>query len=211
MPDAREDDRLVADCLALVPGAWDRFLTRFAGLFRHVARRVSPAAGRQRPEDLDDAVAEIVFEVLRNDAAVLRSYAGRSGLATYLAVVGRRVVLRRLCRRDGVVRPGGYGPVDAHDDMAVILTRDQIEGLLAHLDDADSRLVRLHYLESRSYGEISRITGLPLGSIGPALSRARRLMRDAAVGAALQPAPFSGGRPSGQHEADGSASRQQAG
>jgi DNA-directed RNA polymerase specialized sigma24 family protein len=37
--------------------------------------------------------------------------------------------------------------------------------------------VRLHHLEARSYGEISRITGMPLGSIGPALSRAREKMK----------------------------------
>ena len=49
--------------------------------------------------------------------------------------------------------------------------------------EADAQLVRLHHLESRSYGEISRITGLPIGSIGPALSRARQKMRDDAAAA----------------------------
>ena len=29
-------------------------------------------------------------------------------------------------------------------------------------------------LEGRSYGEISRITGIPLGAIGPALAAARQ-------------------------------------
>jgi len=37
--------------------------------------------------------------------------------------------------------------------------------------------VRLHHLEARSYDEISRLTGMPLNSIGPALSRARQKMR----------------------------------
>lgn len=213
MPDPEGDDRLVADCLSLVPGAWDRFLARFVGLFRHVARRVSGAsAGRGGAEDLDDAVAEIVLEVLRNDSAVLRCYAGRSGLASYLAVIARRVALRRLSRHAAMPSDGRSEPADGHDDIAVILTRDQIAGLLSRLGEADARLVRLHHLESRSYGEISRVTGLPLGSIGPALSRARRLMREAVDGAgrpnnASEPVP-RGSAPGGHETAP---SRQQAG
>lgn len=190
--DPHDDDRLVADCLALAPGAWDRFLSRFIGLFRHVARRVAATVtGRDGPEDVDDAVAEILLEVLRNDSAVLRSYAGRSGLATYLAVIGRRVALRRLARKNGSSLESVAEPVDDHDDIADVLSRDQIAGLLSQLGEFDARLVRLHHLESRSYGEISRVTGLPLGSIGPALSNARRLMREAAAGG--QPAAASDG------------------
>jgi RNA polymerase sigma-70 factor (ECF subfamily) len=213
MPDPESDDRLVADCLSLAPGAWDRFLARFAGLFRHVARRVSTAAtGRGGAEDLDDAVAEIVLEVLRNDAAVLRFYAGRSGLASYLAVIARRVVLRRLMRPRATPSSPGGEPADGHDEFAVILNRDQIAGLLSRLGEADARLVRLHHLESRSYGEISRVTGIPLGSIGPALSRARRLMREV-VEAAGGPDGVSesarrGSAPGG---GDAATSRQQAG
>jgi DNA-directed RNA polymerase specialized sigma24 family protein len=39
-------------------------------------------------------------------------------------------------------------------------------------------MLRLHHLEGRSYGEISRLTGVPLGSIGPMLARARHKMRE---------------------------------
>jgi DNA-directed RNA polymerase specialized sigma24 family protein len=58
---------------------------------------------------------------------------------------------------------------------------------MIHLSPEEAKLVRLHHLEARSYGEISRITGMPLGSIGPALSRARQKMRDAG-----QPHPDAG-------------------
>jgi RNA polymerase sigma-70 factor (ECF subfamily) len=49
--------------------------------------------------------------------------------------------------------------------------------LLDRLEPEEARLVRLHHLEARSYGDISNLTGLPLGSIGPVLSRARVKLR----------------------------------
>jgi RNA polymerase sigma-70 factor (ECF subfamily) len=58
-----------------------------------------------------------------------------------------------------------------------VADREQVERMLGALDETEARLVRLHHLEARSYGEISRITGIPLGSIGPMLARARQKMK----------------------------------
>ena len=176
------DARLVEACLAREPGAWDAFVDRFAGLFRWVVDRT--AAQRQLPlsaADRDDLIAEILLECLRNDATVLRSFAGRSSLPTYLTVVARRVAVRGLLRtlESGHV-PAAVVPAPHHDETAHAADREQVEALLAHLADDEARLVRLHHLEARSYGEISRITGMPLGSIGPALSRAREKMKSQA-------------------------------
>ena len=63
------------------------------------------------------------------------------------------------------------------DDVARAVDREHVESLLQRLDTDEAKLVRLHHLEGRSYGEISRLTGMPLGSIGPALSRAKAKMR----------------------------------
>jgi RNA polymerase sigma-70 factor (ECF subfamily) len=127
-------------------------------------------------------VAEIVLECLRDEAAVLRRFAGRSSLATYLAVIARRVTVRRLLRGGEASRLAATetppDPVAPASDLPErIDDREQVETLLGRLDDEEARLVRLHHLEGRSYGEISRHTGLPLGSIGPALSRARAKLR----------------------------------
>jgi RNA polymerase sigma-70 factor (ECF subfamily) len=178
-----EDWRLIEACLAGTPGAWSLFLDRFGALLAHVADRTASRRGAPLPAaDLDDAVAEIVLECLRDEAAVLRKFAGRSSLATYLAVIARRVTVRRLVRgREASRLPAGETPPEpaARDaDLPErIDDREQVETLLGRLDDEDARLVRLHHLEGRSYGEISRHTGLPLGSIGPALSRARAKLR----------------------------------
>ncbi|NBT14172.1 MAG: sigma-70 family RNA polymerase sigma factor [Planctomycetia bacterium] len=173
--------QLVRDCLASVPGAWDEFVGRFAGLLAHVVdrtaahQRVALSAG-----DRDDLVAEILLELLRHDARALRAFAGRASLTTYLTVIGRRVAMRGLDRLRGQAQPpqgDQREAVDARDDVAELATREMVETLLGTLDEAEARIVRMHHLESRSYGEISRLTGMPLGSIGPTLSRARQKLR----------------------------------
>jgi RNA polymerase sigma-70 factor (ECF subfamily) len=173
-----EDTRLVQACVAREPGAWDAFVDRFAGLFFWIVDRT--AAQRQLPlavADRDDLVAEILLECLREDALVLRSFAGRSSLPTYLTVVARRVAVRGLLRTLDPARSAAVVEPAAADATARIADHEQVEALLGRLDAAEAQLVRLHHLEALSYGEISRLTGMPLGSIGPALSRARAKMR----------------------------------
>jgi RNA polymerase sigma-70 factor (ECF subfamily) len=183
-----EDARLVAACVAAESGAWERFVARFAGLFYRVVDRT---AFRRRTgisaADRDDLVAEILLACLHHDAAVLRGFAGRASLPTYLTVIARRVVARALARLAETGRLTAHALVTepaaaTPDPAAAVADREQVESLLARLDDREARLLRLHHLEARSYGEISQITGMPLNSIGPALSRAKaklRLLRDA--------------------------------
>jgi RNA polymerase sigma-70 factor (ECF subfamily) len=176
------DRLLIEACLAGQERGWEAFIDRFGGLFAHVAA----GTARQRGLGLDaasreDLVAEIVFECLRNRAAVLRAYAGRSSLATYLTVVARRVAVRRRLKRSPQPVPlasrRSATSAGAAEDPSRLDDREQVEALLGRLDRDEAELVRLHHLEARSYGEISRATGLPLGSIGPALSRARAKLR----------------------------------
>ena len=117
------------------------------------------------------------MEIVRNDAAVLRGYAGRSPLAAYLTVVARRVVVRKLHRSPAP--PAGAVAAAQAVAKQPGPAGEAVDALLARLEDSEALLVRLHHIEARSYGEISRLTGLPLGSIGPALSKAREKMRQA--------------------------------
>jgi len=172
---AAVDRRIVAACLAGEPGAWDAFVSQFGGLFGYVVDRTAAQRGtRLSAADRDDLVADVLVECLRNDAAVLRGFAGRASLATYLTVISRRVAIR------GMLRLLEAGPLTAEPAAATVRAaadRDEVEAMLGVLDENEARLVRLHHLEARSYGEISRLTGLPLGSIGPALSRAKARLR----------------------------------
>ena len=201
-PGSPEDAALVQDCLRGAPGAWDRFVDRFAGLFHHVVDRTcSQRRLALSAVDRDDVIAEILVEVLKENAAVLRGFAGRSSLATYLAVIARRTAVRMLSQADAhVVRvdlpTAGAAVVDRHADQRRA-DREEIEGLMGCLEPDEARLIRLHHLEARSYGEISRLTGLPLGSIGPALSRARQKMRDVGHSSDTPPAAGLGPRAAG--------------
>ncbi|NBX31082.1 sigma-70 family RNA polymerase sigma factor [bacterium] len=132
--------------------------------------------------DRDDLVAEVLLACVRNDATVLRAFAGRASLPTYLTVIARRVVARSLVRRlesGRLVSPWAAIDVAAtpRNELSRAVDREQVESLLQRLDSDEAKLVRLHHLEGRSYGEISRLTGMPLGSIGPVLSRAKAKMR----------------------------------
>lgn len=178
------DRRFVADCLAGSPGAWEAFVGHFAGLFHHVAHRTATQRGRTlAAADREDIVAEVLVACLHDDAAVLRAYAGRASLATYLTVIARRVAVRWLLRQAAAGRPIGMPrDVASRQSTQGPVDREQIEVLLGRLDEREKLLVRLHHLEARSYGEISRLTGMPLGSIGPALSRAKAKMRLPAAG-----------------------------
>jgi len=178
-----DDLRLVAACLAAQRGAWEEFVGRFARLFEHVAARTAAHRGVDLDAAArDDAVADVILACLRNDAAVLRGYAGRASLATYLAVIARRVVVRSLARRAPPPVDAAADPAEPRDEAAGAADRDEVAALLDLLDAREATLVRLHHLEGCSYGEISRRTGMPLGSIGPALSKAKarlRALRDA--------------------------------
>lgn len=176
------DRDLVTACLAGAPGAWDAFLARFAGLLAHVVTRTAARRGLAlSPHDRDDLVAETILACLRDNAAVLRRFAGRASLPTYLTVIARRVAVRALRRRHAAGVPAAAAsPAESPapgDQVARFADREEVERLLARLDERDALLLRLHHLQGLSYGEIARVTNMPLGSIGPALSRAKARLR----------------------------------
>ena len=186
------DRQLVEACLASGDRdrGWEALVAQFSGLVAHV---VAKTAGGRRvtlsAADREDLVADVFFEVLRNEAAVLRGFAGRSSLAAYLTVIARRVASRqlhkrpRLAREDGaspsVSMPGADEPAAAESSAAGkrVEHRDQVAALLESLDADEAKIVRLFHIEERSYGEISRLLGIPLGSVGPVLARARAKLR----------------------------------
>lgn len=175
------DQQLLDRCIEGDTEGWRTFLQRFGGLFAYVAARTAERRGAALSDaEREDIVANVVLECLRNDAAVLRAFAGRASLSSYLTVIARRVAVRHLVREFEAFRAAV-----AHDrPQATAMPapqpaddREHVAALLERLEPDEATLVRLHHLESRSYGEISAIMGLPLGSIGPALSRARTKLR----------------------------------
>lgn len=177
---AEIDRNLLHRCLGQQPRAWEDFVDRFVGLVVHVVNHSAHSRGvRLSAPDRDDLVGEVFVSLLANDLAVLRRFEGKSSLATYLTVIARRVVVKKLLAHTGLNTLGnGAAEVSADDRHEQRLQdRDQVERLLGQLDGQEADVVRMFHLEGKTYGEISRMVGLPENSVGPLLSRARLKMR----------------------------------
>lgn len=182
------DRKLLQRCLSREPQAWEAFVERFLGLILHVVRHTAKSRALQiGPQDEEDLVAEFFATVVHDDFALLRRFRLESSLATYLAVVARRVVVRELLRRSFPSRSSeGGSPQRAVESMVDAGTesperrmsnREEVERLMSGLTGPEADVVRLYHLEGKSYREISSTIGIPENSIGPTLSRARAKMR----------------------------------
>lgn len=174
------DQSLLDRCLARKPRAWEDFVDRFSGLVIHVVNHTARSRSMMlTAADREDLVAEVFLVILKDDMAVLRRFRGKSSLATYLTVISRRITVRRLMADR--LAPAGAAAADVADGAASpeqrITDRDQVDRMLEQLDGPDADIVRMYHLEGRTYQEISRVVGMPIGSVGPALSRARAKLR----------------------------------
>jgi RNA polymerase sigma-70 factor, ECF subfamily len=178
------DRALLHRCLHQDPGAWNDFVDRFLGLIYHVIHHTSYLRSTPlRPEDVEDVAAEVLLQFVAKDYAVLRQFRGHSSLATYLTVITRRICVHELARiasiREQQSRTDGHA-VEAEEPnrtRAGLESLEDVENLLRKLPARERQVVRLRYLEGRSYEEISTELHLPVNNIGPILSRARKRLR----------------------------------
>lgn len=187
MPLTAADRVLLKRCLDHEQGAWREFVDRFVGLIYHVIHNTSHLRGLPlRPEDVEDLAAEILTQIVARDYAVLRHFKGQSSLAAYLAVVARRICIHHLSERSGDGRqlPLPDAAAAGHNGEKAAPARDsdlenleEVQRLLTKLSPRDRQVVRMFYIEGRTYDEISEELGMPRNSIGPILTRARQQLR----------------------------------
>jgi len=187
------DRSLLEACLAHQEGAWEVFVDRFTGLVFHVINHTAQSRSIVlSAADRDDLVGEVMLAIVKNNFAILNRFRGKSSLATYLTVIARRVVVRKLLESRSaspLAAVAGWGHGSESEAIAEgavatdtdvesrISNHEEVERLLGQLDQADAAVVRMYHLEGKSYQEISRVTGMPSGSVGPVLSRARSKLR----------------------------------
>jgi RNA polymerase sigma-70 factor (ECF subfamily) len=180
------DRDLLKRCLAHQPGAWNDFVDRFLGLVYHVIHHTAHLRSTPlRPEDVEDLAAEVLLQIVSGDYAVLRQFRGNSSLATYLTVISRRICVHELSRRYAAHEaqpPAKRVNLNEVEDEDVprapgLESLEEVEKLLSKLPGREREVVRLHYIEGRSYEEISAELNIPVNSIGPILSRARKKLR----------------------------------
>jgi RNA polymerase sigma-70 factor, ECF subfamily len=177
------DRNLLDRCLARKPRAWEDFVDRFTGLIIHVVNHTARCRSIMLTSaDREDLTADVLLAVIRNDFAVLRRFRSKSSLATYLTIIARRVVVRKLVETRNGTTLGAAAEVAGAAESAGeqrITDREEVEQLMEHLDDAEAAVVRMYHLEGKTYHEISRTTGMPTNSVGPMLTRARAKLRSA--------------------------------
>lgn len=182
------DRHLLQRCLDREPRAWQNFVDRFVGLVVHVIHRTTSGRGLNVDEATrDDFVAEVFLVLIRHDFAVLRRFRRQCSLATYLTVVARRVVVRRLqqMQRSAITNaasPQNHTQANGHpspqSDAAIqrIENVEEVEHLMTRLDPREASVIRMYHLEGKTYQEISQAVGVNENSIGPLLHRARQKM-----------------------------------
>ncbi len=185
MPLTPADRNLIQRCLNRQPGAWNELVDRYLGLIYHTIHHTAHLRSAQlHPEDVEDIAAEVLFKIVANDFAVLQQFKGKCSLASYLTVIARRSCVQEIARRSAAKEAQAPPKKDAPDPESEepraglgLESLEEVQLLLKQLPSKERKVVRLYYLEGRSYEEISTELGIPVNSIGPILSRARKRLR----------------------------------
>ena len=184
------DRDLLKRCLAREAGSWNDFVDRFLSLIYHTIGYTAHARSvRVAPEDVEDIAAEVLLRIVADNFKVLRDFQRKSSLATYLTVIARRVCVHELVRRQKVrdaIKRGDSRLAEPEPDDAPVAQKgieslEEVEKLLRRLRGNDREIVRLYYLEGRTYEEISTELDIPVNTLGAILSRARKKLREMAA------------------------------
>jgi len=179
------DRDLLDHCLAKKPRAWEDFVDRFMGLVVHVVNHCAQARSiRLSEQDRDDLCSDVFLALVKDDYAILRNFRRESSLATYLTVIARRIVVKKLLAKSASPLSGASEGTAAIPDPhgsaeARIEDHEEVLRLIGTLGADEAQIVKLYHLDGKSYREISQELGIPENSVGPTLSRARAKMRTA--------------------------------
>lgn len=185
MPLSNLDRKLLTDLLNGQSGAWKLFVDRYTPLILQVIQHTAHAHTlKLNADDIEDLCADTMAELLVRDMAALRTFRGRCSLATFLGVIARRIVVRRLTEHRF---SSALGHVTAHraavdfassenSSIRQLENRDQVETLLSRLPAEPKRVAKWLFLDELSYREIAQRLGKPLNSIGPIVTRLRALL-----------------------------------
>ena len=182
MPLTDIDRKLLSDLLSLENGSWKLFVDRFDSLILQVIHHTAHSHSlKLNDDDIDDLCADTFAELLVRDMAALRAFRGRCSLATYLGVIARRIVVRKLTQHRFLKAMGHVNAHQAAVDFAStdppstrhVENRDEVEHLFSRLPSEAAKVLRWIYLDGATYRQVADWLGRPLNSVGPLLSRFR--------------------------------------
>ena len=136
------DRNLLDRCLNRKPRAWEDFVDRFMGLVVHVINHTAQCRSTNlSAADREDLAAEVFLAIVDNDMAVLRHFRGKSSLATYLTVIARRVVVRKLVEGRSAMPLGdmvAQAEADEYEPEQRIGDREEVGRLLGELQGSEA-------------------------------------------------------------------------
>jgi len=187
-----EERRLIAALVAGDRNAWSEFVHRFQGLvYARVARTAKEFDRHLDRSEIEDIRAEIFAALVANEFASLRSFEGRSSLATWLAVIARRSCLKWIQKKnwrqaranqqlDETVHQRESQSGESEDILAALIqTEDglRLRTMMSRLNEGDREVLRMFFIDGLSYAEISRDLGISTNAVGPKLQRAQKRLR----------------------------------
>lgn len=168
--------------------AWAELVTQYSPLLMAVAAKVFSGYGQPpRPQDVEDAVADVWKNLLENKQRILRECELKGNFLQVVHVLARHRAIDILRKRRGrrLVSLEGNAPVAAPEVGDVTATAELVAAATLGLQERERTLVQLFFLQGKKYREIAKLTGIPQNSIGPTLARAMNKMRKA-LGAELE-------------------------
>jgi RNA polymerase sigma-70 factor, ECF subfamily len=128
-------------------------------------------------EQADDAAQEVFIRIWR----ALPGYRGMASVSTWVYSVARNACLtalksanarRTVSLEDPGTRAAAERKAYPHDRPHA----PDLQRLVAELPENQRQVVMLFYLEEKSYEEVSRLLGIPLGTVKTHLHRARNTL-----------------------------------
>jgi len=171
-PDA-EVRRLLAE------GRHDHAFERLLAAYRGRVYRLALGFVRE-PADAEDLAQEAFVRLWR----ALPLYDGRAAFSTWLYVIARNACLNEVRRRG--LRPTTPLAEDAEPGVGTasappIDRRLDCELLVEGLPEPQRRVVRLFYLEERSYEQVAAMLDMPINTVRSHLHRARKRLAEMAL------------------------------
>lgn len=163
----------------------------FSSLYRtHRARIYAAVRGRARdPDDVEDLVQATFIRAYQG----LAGYRGEAAFSTWLTQIALNLCVSHArsekalaSRVDAVAGPDPglrelWEPAPGEDPEDALHRKERRELILRHLRDLPApyrEALRLRYLEDRSYLEITKALGVPIGTVKSWLHRARRQLEE---------------------------------
>ncbi|RAY14896.1 RNA polymerase subunit sigma-70 [Actinomadura craniellae] len=164
----------------------ERFGEIFDAHFAEIHRYVAARLGRDAAEDVVAETFLIAFrkrESYDADRAAVRTWL--YGIATNLVSKHRRTEIRalRALGRSGPDRPAASPEERVLDEVSARRLRPELAAAIAGLGPGDRDVLLLVALAGLRHDEIATVLGIPYGTVGSRLNRARKKLRTVLGGA----------------------------